>query len=168
MRHVWTCLQNEQALQNNHLNRRYRQICPRQRQGSCPSQKRSYWRTTVAPSITERSDAHDEADRINLLNQAVIGAKEGFVEAITNKVGAEITGSVLKTVDGSDYKGVDDYQLEDLLGAVLQGADRPSGANVELLTGKTGALLSYVIRINKTQLALVTLANIEQATTEDW
>lgn len=42
------------------------------------------------------------------------------------------------------------------------------GANVELLTGKTGALLSYGIRIDKTQLALVTLANIEQATTEDW
>jgi hypothetical protein len=63
---------------------------------------------------------------MNLLNQAVIGANEGFVEAITNKVGAEITDSVLKTANGSDYKGVDDYQLEDLLDAVLQGADRPS------------------------------------------
>jgi hypothetical protein len=39
------------------------------------------------------------------------------------------------------------------------------GANVKLLTGKTEALLSYGIRIDKTQLALVTLVNIKHATT---
>jgi hypothetical protein len=91
--------------------------------------------TTIAPSMTEQSDAQEEADRINLLNQAVIGAKEGFVKAVTNKVGTDITDSVLKTADGSDYKEVDDYQLEDLLDAVLQGADCPSMTEVLKLVG---------------------------------
>jgi hypothetical protein len=40
-------------------------------------------------------------------------------------VGSDITDSVLKTADGSDFKGVDDYQIKDLLDAVIQGADRP-------------------------------------------
>jgi hypothetical protein len=84
---------------------------------------------TVSPSITTRSDAQ-EADRINLLNQAVIGAKDGAAEAITNKVGSDITDTMLKTADGSNFKGVDDYQLEDLLNAVMQGADRPSTTDI--------------------------------------
>ena len=46
---------------------------------------------TVSPSITTRSDVQEEANRINLLHQAVIGAKEGATEAITNKVGSDIT-----------------------------------------------------------------------------
>ena len=36
----------------------------------------------VPPAIDSRADAQDEADRINLINQAVIGAKEGAAEAI--------------------------------------------------------------------------------------
>ena len=35
----------------------------------------------VLPTITTRADAQDEADRINQINQAVIGAKEGATEA---------------------------------------------------------------------------------------
>ena len=38
---------------------------------------------TVAPAITERAKAANEADLINRRNQAVIGAKEGFTEAFT-------------------------------------------------------------------------------------
>ena len=38
--------------------------------------------TTIAPAINSRSDAQDETDRLNLINQAVIGAKEGTAEAI--------------------------------------------------------------------------------------
>ena len=145
---------------------------------------------TATPTISTRSDAQEEADRINLLNQAVIGAKEGAAEAITNKVGSDITDTVLKTADGSDFKGVDDYQLEDLLTAVLQGADRPSttdileqfmgiiaftfnfqkkvGANMELLRAKVGSMQSYGINVDETQLALILLANIENAASEDY
>jgi hypothetical protein len=63
---------------------------------------------TVSPTITTLSDAQEEVVRINLLNQAVIGAKEGAAEAITNKVGSDIMDTVLKTADRSDFKGVND------------------------------------------------------------
>ena len=58
---------------------------------------------TVAPTIDTRSDAKDEADRLNLIHQAVVGAKEGAAEAITEKFGTNVTDSVLKTADGSDF-----------------------------------------------------------------
>ena len=144
----------------------------------------------IPSSITTCSDAQEEANRINLLNQAVIGAKEGAAEAITNKVGSDITDTVLKTADGSDFKGVDVYQLEDLRNAVMQGADRPSttdileqfmgiiaftfnfqkkvGANMELLRAKVGSMQSYGITIDKTQLSLILLANIKTAASEDY
>ena len=40
------------------------------------------------PTITTRQDAQEAADRQNIRNQAVIGAKEGTAAAITEKVGA--------------------------------------------------------------------------------
>jgi len=61
----------------------------------------------VPPAIDSRADAQDEADRINLINQAVIGAKEGAAEAITAKVGSDVTDAVLKTADGSDLRSID-------------------------------------------------------------
>ena len=45
-------------------------------------------------------------------------------------MGSDITDSVLKTADGSDFKGVEDYQIEDLLDAVIQGADRPNTTDI--------------------------------------
>jgi hypothetical protein len=56
----------------------------------------------VLPTITARADAQDKADRINMVNQAVIGAKEGATEAITKKVGSDITDAILRTADGTD------------------------------------------------------------------
>jgi ethanolamine ammonia-lyase large subunit len=38
---------------------------------------------TVLPTFTTRTEAQDEADRLNIINQSVIGAKEGVVEAIS-------------------------------------------------------------------------------------
>ena len=52
---------------------------------------------TVPPAITTRPDAIDAADRANSLTQLVIGAKEGATEAITAKVGARVTDTVLRT-----------------------------------------------------------------------
>jgi hypothetical protein len=51
--------------------------------------------TTIAPAIDSHSDAQDEADCLNHINQAVIGAKEGTAEAITAKVGSNVTHAVL-------------------------------------------------------------------------
>jgi hypothetical protein len=70
----------------------------------------------------------DEADWLNLINQAVIGAKEGTAESITTKVGTDMSDAVLKTADGSDFRSVKDWQLKNVLTAVVQGADRPNSA----------------------------------------
>jgi hypothetical protein len=45
--------------------------------------------------ITSRSEAQEEADRLNVINQSVIGAKEGVVKALTKLVGSNITDAVL-------------------------------------------------------------------------
>ena len=63
--------------------------------------------TTVAPAFTLRLEAQEEADRRNIAAQAMIGAKEGVVKAITALVGTNITNSVLCTIDGN-FKSVDD------------------------------------------------------------
>jgi hypothetical protein len=46
------------------------------------------------------------------------------------KVGTDVTNSILKSADGNDFFSIDDYQLKDVIAAVLQGADRPKTANV--------------------------------------
>ena len=66
----------------------------------------------------------------NLVSQAVISAKEGIAEAITAKVGTDITNAVLKNSDGSDHRSIDDYQLADVLVAIMQRADQPNTADV--------------------------------------
>ena len=144
----------------------------------------------VAPTITERSEATDEADLINRGNQAVIRAKEGFTEAFTEKVGAAITDTVLRSANGTDYKSIDDYEFVELVNAAIQGADRPPtsdiltkltaiisfvfdfrkkcAANVELLRAKAALLLTYGIVIDDSQLMLIIMANIEEAIRHDY
>ncbi len=51
--------------------------------------------TTITPTIISRLEAQEEADRLNVINQSVIGAKEGVVEAVTKLVGSNITNAVL-------------------------------------------------------------------------
>ncbi len=51
--------------------------------------------TTITPTITSQLEAQEEADRLNVINQLVIGAKEGVVEAVTKLVGSNITDAVL-------------------------------------------------------------------------
>ena len=65
-----------------------------------------------------------------MVNQAVIGAKEGATEAITEKVGSDITDAVLRTADGTDYRSINDYELHDIVNAAIQGADRPNTSDV--------------------------------------
>jgi hypothetical protein len=86
--------------------------------------------TTIAPTITSRSEAQDEADRLNMINQLVIGAKEGVVEAVTKLVGSDITNVVLQTADGSNHKSINDYTLFAVMAAAIDGADRPSTTDV--------------------------------------
>jgi hypothetical protein len=52
--------------------------------------------TLITPTITSRLEAQEEADRLNVINQSVIGAKEGVVEAVIILVGSNITNAVHK------------------------------------------------------------------------
>jgi hypothetical protein len=145
---------------------------------------------TEKPAFETRGDAQDEADRRNYAYQAAIGAKEGAAEAITQKVGSDITDAVLRNTDGNDAKGVDEWSLFDVIEAAKQGAMRPStgdiltqviaalsynfdfrkkiATNMEQLRTKVARINSYGITHDDTAVALTLLANIERATTQDW
>jgi hypothetical protein len=100
----------------------------------------------VLPTITACANVQDEADRINQINQAVIGTKEGATEAITDKVGSDITEAVLRTADSTNYRSIDDYELHELITAALQGADHPNTSDVlKQLT----AILSFCFNFQK-------------------
>eukprot|EP00956_Cyclotella_meneghiniana_P026310 scaffold56538_cov51-Cyclotella_meneghiniana.AAC.1 len=123
-------------------------------------------------------------------NQAVIGAKEGTTEAIVLQFGRDVTDSVLKTADGVDLKGIDKYHLYDLVQVCIQGADRPATGdilghlveiistrfdfrkkiinNIEALRAKTARLSTYGVNMDDTQIALIILANIEVAATQEY
>ena len=62
---------------------------------------------TVAPKITLCSNAQDEANCRIIINQALICAKEGLVDALIAFVGTNIMDTVLKQADGN-YKGLDE------------------------------------------------------------
>jgi hypothetical protein len=80
---------------------------------------------TVLPIITTQAEAQEEANQLNVINQLVIRAKEGAVEAITKLVGSDITNAIRCTADGSNHKSVDDFTLFGVMQAAIDGADRP-------------------------------------------
>ena len=82
------------------------------------------------PIIASRPDAINEADRTNFTNQAVIVAKEGAAKVISNLVVNDITVGVLRSPDGKDYNGMDDYTFNDVMAATIAGADRKATADV--------------------------------------
>jgi hypothetical protein len=57
--------------------------------------------TTVHPKITSCTDAQEEAKRLTTNNQALNGAKEGIVKALTTFVGTNITDTILRQADGN-------------------------------------------------------------------
>ena len=82
-------------------------------------------RKTALPTITAQAEAHEEADQLNIIHQAVISAKEGAVEAITKLVGSNIINAILRTANGSDHKSVNNFRLFDIMQAAINGADHP-------------------------------------------
>ena len=142
------------------------------------------------PAITTCPDAIDAADRKNNLTQSVIGAKEGATEAVTVKVGARVTDTVLRTSDGTDYKSVDEYELFQLINAVMQAADRPRVRevrqqmvdtlatkfnfqqrfldNVAVLRAQIARLPAYGITINEDVVAAIILAEADKAARKLW
>ncbi len=141
---------------------------------------------TILPIITTRVEAQEEADQLNFINQLVIGAKEGAIEAITKQVGSNITNAILCTANGSNHKSVDNFTLFDVMQVAIDGAGRPStndvleqllkvinhtfdfckkiSINMELLQLNAAQMAKYGITIGVPQLMLTLLANIKTLT----
>jgi hypothetical protein len=145
---------------------------------------------TVLPSITSRAEAQEEADQLNVINQLVIGTKEGVVEAITKLVGSKVTDAILQMADGSNHKSIDDFTLFEVMKLAIEGADQPSmnevleqlfkiinhsfdfhkkiSVNMELMQSNAALMATYGIIIGIPQLTLMLLANIESATKSEY
>jgi predicted transcriptional regulator len=67
---------------------------------------------------------------LNVINQSVIGAKEGVVEAVSKLVGTNITNAILRTADGSNHKSIDNFTLYEVMKVAIDGADRPTTNDV--------------------------------------
>ena len=80
---------------------------------------------TVAPSITSRKDAQIEDNWRNFICQAVIGAKEGTTKKKTAIIGSAATDTVFCTPNGRNLKGVNEYELANIVAATITGLDRP-------------------------------------------
>ncbi len=127
---------------------------------------------------------------MNVINQSVIGAKEGIVEAVSKLVGSNITDAILRTADGSDFKSIDDYTLYKVMKVAIGGADQPTtndvleqllevinhpfnfckkvSVNMELMQLNAAQMATYDIVIGIPQLTLTLLANIKTATRSNY
>ncbi len=143
----------------------------------------------LTPKFTLCADAQDKANQRNIINQALIGAKEGILEALTTFVGTEITDTVLRRANG-DYKDLDEYTLQELLQAAINGANRPPATDVltqlldvinyifdfcrkisakmEGIQTLTSCMVTYGIDISPAQVVLTLLANIKIAAHENF
>jgi hypothetical protein len=115
---------------------------------------------------------------------------QGAAEAITQKVGSDITDSVLKNTDGNDSKGSNDWTLFEVIEAAKQGAMRPCtgdiltqvitalnyqfdfrkkiATNMEQLKAKVARITSYGITFDDIATALMLMANTKLASKHDW
>ena len=100
-------------------------------------------------------------------------------------MGSDITDMVIRSADGTNFKGIDDYSLSELLAAALAGADRPGyanildqlvesitfpfdfrkkcSANVELLRLKAAKVSTLGLSISEPIIAIIIIANIDLA-----
>ncbi len=85
---------------------------------------------TVLPSITSQAEAQEEAGRLNVIDQSVIGAKEHVVEAITKLVGSAVTDAILRTANGSNHKSINEFTPYEVIKLAIDGANQPSTNNV--------------------------------------
>ncbi len=127
---------------------------------------------------------------MNVINQSVIGAKEGVVKAVLKLVGSDITSAILQMADGSDHKSINNFMLYNVMKVAMDGADRPStndvleqlievinytfdfrkqvSVNMELMQLNAAQMATYGIVIGIPQLTLTLLANIKMATKSDY
>ena len=152
--------------------------------------KNSKTNTVYLPEITTRSDAQDEADRLNQYYQAAIGVKEGTTEAWLEIVGKDVLDPVLRDTDGVRTKGIDDYRLSDLVTATMSGANRPKApdvlsqltavlnkpydfrkkvaVNFESQQAAAAKVGLYGITIGIDMMVLTLMANMDAAEQQEW
>jgi hypothetical protein len=127
---------------------------------------------------------------LNIINQLVIGTKEGIVEAVLKLVGSDITDTILQMANGSDHKSINNFTLYDVMKVAINGANRLStndvleqllevinhtfnfckkvSINMELMQLNAARMATYGIVIGIPQLMLTLLANIKTATKSDY
>jgi hypothetical protein len=135
-------------------------------------------------------EAQEEANRLNVINQLVIGAKEGVVNAITKLVGSDVTNTIFRTADGSNHKSIDEFTLYTVMKVAINSTDQPSMndvleqliklinhtfkfckkviVNMELMQLNVAQMAAYGIVIGIPQLTLTLLANIEMVTKSNY
>jgi hypothetical protein len=101
--------------------------------------------TIVSPKFILLSNTQYEANQCNIINQALIGAKEGVVEARTKFVGTTITYSVLHHTNGK-HKGLYEYTLHELIQATVDSSNYPPATNVLIQLCK---VINYVFDFRK-------------------
>ena len=84
----------------------------------------------VEPEIKPNSYAQEEADRLNIFQLTVIGAKESAAAGASAVVRTAVTDATLCTTDGQDFRTVDKYQLVDMIQAVIDRAERPATTDI--------------------------------------
>ena len=84
----------------------------------------------VAPEITTNADVQEEANWQIMSRLAAIGVKEAIAAGITALVGKHIKNPILRTMDGMDFRTVDQYELHQLLTVFKEGAERPSATTI--------------------------------------
>ncbi len=85
---------------------------------------------TVLPTFNTQTEVQEEADQLNVINQAVIGAIEGVVEAVSKLVGSDITDAILRTPGGSNHQSIDDFTPYKEMNVAIDGGDRPNTNDV--------------------------------------
>ncbi len=145
---------------------------------------------TILPTFTAQTKAQEEANRLNVINQLVIGAKEGVVKAVSKLVGSNITDAILQTANGSNHKSIDDFTLYNVMKVAIDGANQLSTndvleqllevinhtfdfckkvrVNMELMQSNVARMAMYGIVIGIPQLTLTLLANIKIATKSNY
>lgn len=141
-------------------------------------------------SFPERSDAIEEANRLNLYVQVVLGAKEGACKVLEKLLGTAVTDAVLKEPLSNEPKSIDSYKLFDLLEAGRQGATNMTSkqiitklvetivmpydfkkrvaVNVELQKAKIKEHEGHGIKLTIGILVHSIIAKIEEAARKPW
>ena len=129
------------------------------------------------------ADARKETDRQSIARLAAIGAKEGVTNAIQEKIGSAITGSILETSNDTEFKTVDQIELHVLLKTVLGAMKQPNALDarnefkaftatrfdfhgklvnaVEQLQVKVNKAKGCSIIVNDNIIVLITMSNVE-------